>query len=413
MTGSITEKKSPMLSVEDALSTLLRYAQPVATTEKVQTIQALGRVLAEQVVSGVTVPPLDNSAMDGYAVRVADLNAVGETTLPVSQRIPAGQVGSPLQPGTAARIFTGAPIPEGADTVIMQEDCTVDGDNVTIRRLAKAGENIRRAGEDVMAGAEILAPGTRIGPGEMGLAASVGAALVPVFRKLRVATFYTGDEIVMPGQALKPGQIYNSNRFALTGLLERMGCEIMDLGIVPDKFEATVQVLDRAAEHADLVITSGGVSVGEEDHVKAAVEKLGRLEMWRIAMKPGKPLAFGMVRGAPFIGLPGNPVSAFVTFCLFVRPFILQRQGVSSTPSGSFSVRADFSWPKAGTRREYVRGKLQYGLDGMPEVSIYPNQSSGVLTSVVWADGLVDIPIGTTVEPGQIVRFIPFSAITS
>ena len=404
--------KSSMLSVDEALSYLLEQARPLVEVETVETIAVLGRVLAEPLRSQLTVPPLDNSSMDGYAVRVADMNAVGATRLPVSQRIAAGHVGQALLPGTAARIFTGAPIPPGADAVVMQEECMADGNDVVISRIARIGESIRRAGEDIQAGAQILAAGTRIGPGEMGLAASVGIARIPVYRKLRVATFYTGDEIVMPGEPLAPGQIYNSNRYSLTGLLHSIGCEVIELGNVPDNLDETVRVLSQAAQQADLVITSGGVSVGEEDHVKAAVEQVGQLDMWRIAMKPGKPLAFGTALGTPFIGLPGNPVSTFVTFCLFVRPFILRRQGVWEIAPRSFDVRADFVWPKAGARREYLRARLQQGEDGKVGVSIYPNQSSGVLTSVVWGDGLVDIAVGETVQPGQPVRFIPFSELT-
>ena len=403
--------KSSMLSVDEALSYLLEQARPLDEVETVETIAALGRVLAEPLRSQLTVPPLDNSSMDGYAVRVADMNAVGPTRLPVSQRIAAGHVGQALVPGTAARIFTGAPIPPGADAVVMQEECTADGDDVAISRAARTGESIRCAGEDIQAGAQILAAGTRVGPGEMGLAASVGIARIPVFRRLRVATFYTGDEIVMPGEPLAPGQIYNSNRYSLTGLLQSIGCEVIELGNVPDNLDETVRVLSKAAQQADLVITSGGVSVGEEDHVKAAVEQVGSLDMWRIAMKPGKPLAFGSALGTPFIGLPGNPVSTFVTFCLFVRPFILRRQGVWEIAPRHFNVRADFAWPKPGARREYLRAKLQPGKGGVG-VSIFPNQSSGVLTSVVWGDGLVDIPVGETVQPGQSVRFIPFSELT-
>lgn len=411
MSDSAAAKKTSMLSVEEALAHLLAQARPVAEVESVATLRALGRVLAEPQVSALTVPPLDNSAMDGYAVRVADIGAAGANGLPVSQRIPAGTVGQPLTPGTAARIFTGAPIPVGADAVVMQEDCVAQGDSVVVNKLPRPGANIRRAGEDIACDSQILASGMRIGPGEMGLAASVGIAQLPVYRRLRVATFYTGDEIVMPGEPLRAGQIYNSNRFTLTGLLEKLGCEVLDFGIVPDNLEATVSVLERAAAQADLVITSGGVSVGEEDHIKAAVERVGKLELWRIAMKPGKPLAFGMAGATPFIGLPGNPVSAFVTFCLFVRPYILRSQGALEMMPKVFNVRADFSWAKPGNRREYLRAKLSVSDDGIVGASIYPNQSSGVLTSVVWGDGLVDIPAGATVAAGQSVTFMPFSGL--
>ena len=409
MNNQAASDKPSMLSMDQALSYLLAQSRPLGTIEQVETRSALGRVLAQPQVSTVNVPPLDNSAMDGYAVASADLDASGVTRLQVSQRIAAGTVGTSLLRNTAARIFTGAPIPQGADMVIMQEECTSEGDAAVINRPAHAGLNIRRMGEDIAAGAEILAAGTRIRPQEMGLAASVGIATLPVYSRLRVAMFFTGDEIVMPGEPLQPGQIYNSNRFSLTGLLQALGCEVTDFGIVPDDLETTVQVLERAAQHADLVITSGGVSVGEEDHVKAAVERLGKLEMWRIAMKPGKPLAFGTAGQSFFIGLPGNPVSALVTFCLFVRPFILRCQGVPNVVPKSCNVRADFSWPKPDKRREFLRAQLSMADDGTTSVVIFPNQGSGVLTSTVWADGLVDIPGGATVERGDTVKFIPFS----
>ena len=411
-----------MLSADQLLDALLERAHGVSETETVAVTGALGRVLAAPQTSTITVPPLDNSAMDGYAVRVADVVAAG-VKLPVSQRILAGAVGEPLQPGSAARIFTGAPVPPGADAVLMQEYCVPlpnplpqagEGANampkpsyVVINAMPHAGENIRRAGEDIQAGAEILAAGTRIGAAEMGLAASVGLAELPVFRKLKVACFFTGDELVTPGTPLQPGQIYNSNRYTLNGLVDGLGCELIDLGIVPDTLEATEAALARASREADVVITSGGVSVGEADYVKAAVEKLGRVEMWKVAMKPGKPLVYGRVNDADFIGLPGNPVSAFVTFCLFVRPFLLKRMGVNDVLYRAFAVQADFAWSKAGARREFLRARLQP--DG--KLALFPNQSSGVLTSCSWSDGLVDLGVGQTVCRGDWVRFIPLSEL--
>lgn len=395
-----------MLSADQLLDALLERARGVTNTETVAVSASLGRVLAAPQMSAITVPPLDNSAMDGYAVRVADVAQAG-VKLPLSQRILAGTVGQPLQPGTAARIFTGAPVPPGADAVLMQEDCATDGEGVVINKLPRPGENIRRVGEDIAAGTQILAAGTRIGAAEMGLAASVGLAKLPVTKRLKVACFFTGDELVSPGTVLQPGQIYNSNRYTLTGLLNGLGCELIDFGIVPDTLEATESTLAGAASIADVVITSGGVSVGEADFVKAAVEKLGRVEMWKVAMKPGKPLVYGRVGDADFIGLPGNPVSAFVTFCLFVRPFLLKRMGVVDVLYRAFAVQADFAWARPGARREFLRAQLQTN----GRLALFPNQGSGVLTSCAWSDGLVDLAVGETVQPGDWVRFIPFSEL--
>ncbi|HEX5476788.1 MAG TPA: gephyrin-like molybdotransferase Glp, partial [Burkholderiales bacterium] len=316
-----------LLSVEEALERLLSEASPVSGVQALPTLEAAGRVLARPQRSSMDVPPMDNSAMDGYAVRLADLK--DDSFLKVSQKIMAGAVGEPLQPGTAARIFTGAPIPPGADAVVMQEEAAVDGDRVSIRKRPGPGEWIRRTGSDVRKGGEILAAGKRLAPQDTGLAASVGIASLPVYRKLRLGLFFTGDELVMPGEPLAPGRIYNSNRFTLRGLAAAFGCEIADYGIVPDSLDATRAVLRKAAAECDLIVTSGGVSVGDADFVKPAVEAEGSLLMWRIAMKPGRPLAFGKVGAAAFIGLPGNPVSSFVTFLIFVRPFILKMQGVT------------------------------------------------------------------------------------
>jgi len=394
------------LTVEQALAFLLAQARPVSDTESVETSSALGRVLAAPLRATVNVPPLDNSAMDGYAVRAADIDPAGETRLPLTQRIIAGGIGQPLARGTAARIFTGAPVPPGADAVAMQENCTPEEGAVVIRRAVPAGENIRRAGEDIAIGATVLTAGTRLRPQEMGVAASVGLAALPVFRRLRIAVFFTGNEIVMPGQPLAEGQIYNSNRATLRGLLAGLGVEVIDLGIVPDGLEPTAAALRQAAAQADVIITSGGVSVGEEDYVKAAVTRQGALEMWKVNMKPGKPLAFGRIGDAFFLGLPGNPVSALVTFCLFVRPFLLRCQGAATAAPLTFPVAAAFDWPNAGKRREFLRAKLDQNT-----AELYPCQGSGVLTSAAWADGLVEIRENATVTRGQPVTFIPFSEL--
>jgi molybdopterin molybdotransferase len=402
----MTLARKPMLSRQEALDFLLAACRPVTDIELVPTVEANGRVLGADCVSGIDVPAQDNTQMDGYAVRAADC-AGGAATLPVSQRIPAGHVGEPLQPGTAARIFTGAFIPEGADAVVMQEQCEASGDTVTIRHAPKAGEWVRRAGEDIRSGNAILAAGTRLRSQELGLAASIGLASLPLLRRVRVAVFFTGDELTMPGEPLEPGGIYNSNRFTLRALLENLGCEVTDFGIVPDSLEATRAVLRQAAEGSDLIITSGGVSVGEEDHVKPAVEAEGKLDMWQIAIKPGKPLAFGAVKDAFFVGLPGNPVSSFVTFLLFVRPFLLKLQGAAAAREPlAFPLRADFDW-KGDRRNEFLRARMNAngGLD------LFANQGSGVLTSTVWGDGLVDNPANQPIRAGDTVRFIPFSEL--
>ena len=388
----------------------------IADTEKLDTFDALGRVLARGVVSALDVPPADNSAMDGYAMRVADLPAAGNV-LPVSQRLPAGVVGAALLPGTAVRIFTGAQLPAGADAVVMQEQCeAVAGEglgSVRVDVLPRPGQWIRRRGEDVLHGAEVLAAGSRLTPQALGLAASVGASRLTVRRRPRVALFSTGDELVMPGDVapadMRPGAIYNSNRFFLRALLLRLGCAVTDMGIVPDQRSATVDALRKASSQHDLVLTSGGVSVGEEDHIKPAVLALGKLDLWQIAIKPGKPFAYGSVGPAHFIGLPGNPVSSFVTFLLLVRPFLLSLQGMQDVGTSTVPMRADFDWPKADRRREFlrVRRNAQGGLDR------YANQSSGVLTSAVWGDGLVDNPPHKTIAQGDSVPFIAFSSLFS
>jgi molybdopterin molybdotransferase len=412
-----------MLSTADALATLLGAAVRIDGEETLPTLDALNRVLAADVISPLDVPPMNTSSMDGYAVRIADL-AHGDRRLPVSQRIPAGHAPQPLAAGTVARIFTGATVPPGADAIVMQEQAEVAGDEVTLLHTPKAGEWITQRGADIRRDAVILPAGTRLTPQALGLAASVGCAALHVVRRVKVAVFFTGDELTMPGEPLKPGAIYNSNRFTLRGLLEKLGCDVTDYGIVPDKLEATRATLRDAAREHDLILTCGGVSVGEEDHVKPAVEAEGRLSMWQIAMKPGKPLAFGAVRrgdgaGASdaataaaraetfFIGLPGNPVSSFATFVLFVRPFVLRLAGVRTVTPRALSLRADFTQQKADRRNEFLRARVNAagGLD------LFPNQSSAVLTSTVWGDGLIDNPPNHAISAGETVRFIPFSEL--
>lgn len=405
----------PLKALDDALAELLAHATPRAGTDAVTTFDADGRVLAQDCVSALQVPPQDNSSMDGYAVRCADVAAAG-VVLPVSQRIPAGSAGDPLQPGTAARIFTGAPVPAGADAILMQEDCealaAADGlGSVRINAIPQAGQWIRSAGEDITRGAVVLSAGTRLTPAELGLAASIGLHELQVVRRPRVALFSTGDELVMPGEVppeqMRPGAIYNSNRFFLRAMLQRLGCEVTDFGIVPDQRDATIAALRDASAAHDLILTSGGVSVGEEDHIKPAVETLGTLDLWQIAMKPGKPFAYGRIGAAHFMGLPGNPVSSFLTFALLVRPFVLRLQGVLDVAPRSIAARADFSWPKADKRREFlrVRHNAAGGLD------LFGNQSSGVLTSAAWGDGVVDNPAGQTIAAGDTVRYIAFSEL--
>ncbi len=404
---------SALMPYEEAVRRVVSHAQAMAWSESetVSTFDAWGRVLAQDVVSSLNVPALDNTSMDGYAVRCADVDP--ERPMEVSQRIAAGQLGSTLTPGSVARIFTGAPVPAGADAVIMQEEGTVLSDGrVKFARLPVAGQWIRSAGEDIQQGAVVLRTGERLGPAAMGLAASVGCATLQVKRRPRVAMFSTGDELVMPGKPLRPGAIYNSNRFMLKGLLTQAGCEVTDLGIVPDRLEATREALRQAADLHDLILTSGGVSVGEEDHLRPAMQHEGQLDLWQVAIKPGKPLALGSVRQSSggqtlYMGMPGNPVSSFVTFLLFVGPALRALQGMEAGLPKTWRVRADFDWPKPDRRREFlrVRRNAHQGLD------LFPNQSSGVLTSAAWADGLVDNPPGQAIAKGDDVNFVPLTEL--
>ncbi|APW48347.1 molybdopterin molybdenumtransferase MoeA [Rhodoferax antarcticus] len=416
---------SPLKPLDDALAELLAHVVSLPDHEQVCVLDADGRVLAQDVVSALQVPPQDNSAVDGYAVRCADL--VAGVALPVSQRLAAGSSGQSLKAMTLARIFTGASIAPDADAVVMQENCTVQDDGaVRVDAPVQLGQNIRLSGEDVTKGAVILSKGERLTPASLGLAASIGMHVLSVVRRPRVALFSTGDELVMPGdvapQDMPPGAIYNSNRFFLQTLLKRLGCEVTDLGIVPDNCAATIAALRAASQNHDLILTSGGVSVGEEDHIKSAVQALGHLDLWQVAMKPGKPFAYGWVgqgsalaggdtseAGAHFIGLPGNPVSSFVTFLLLVRPFLLKLQGGHTFAHQSIAAQANFTRTRADKRREFLRVRR----NATGALELFPNQGSGVLTSVVWGDGLVDNPAGQTIKSGDVVRFIPFAEVLS
>jgi molybdopterin molybdotransferase len=407
-----TGAKPGLLPVADAISRLLSNAHRVTATEAVALPAALGRVLAADVLATVDVPPADNSAMDGYAMCLADLLAAPSRTLPVSQRIPAGVVPAALQAGTAARIFTGADVPAGADVVVMQEDCTAGEGTVTVSEeevaRLKPGTNVRPRGQDMRCGTTVLAAGERIGPAQLGVAAAAGVATLTVYRRLRVAIFSTGDELLEPGAAPEPGRIYNSNRYALLGYLASVGCDVVDLGRVADQFADTCAALQRAAAEADLVITTGGASVGEEDHLGAALRAVGRVDLWKIAIKPGKPLLFGFAQNGtagevPVIGLPGNPVSVAVTFLVLALPFIRRCQGMAQVRPEPLQLPAGFAVTRAGGREEYFRVRLEGGL-----LQRYANQSSGVLTSMAWADGLAVLPAGGTVAPGELLAYYPF-----
>jgi len=394
-----------LMPVEVALARLLALAEaaPIRDTESVLLAASAGRVLAHDLISSLDLPPWPNSAMDGYALNVADWS--GEP-LAVSQRIFAGAAPEPLAPGTCARIFTGAPVPEGADCVEMQENAQVQADGrVAFTQALHAGQNIRPQGQETTIGEVVLSAGTRLGPVEQGLAASLGCATLQVIRRVKVAVLSTGDELVEPGQPLGPGQIYNSNRVLLSSWLTRLGCEVVDAGILPDDLPATRQRLGELSA-VDLILSTGGVSVGEADYLGVALREEGELALWKLAIKPGKPLTCGHFRGVPVIGLPGNPASTLVTFAMLARPYLLRRQGVQAVEPLKFQVPAGFVWPKPGNRREYLRGRLEQG-----RALIYKNQSSGVLRSAAWADGLVEVLEERTLVEGDWVGFIPLSEV--
>ena len=403
-----------LMSADDALSFLIDSASVTAKTEAVSLDDSLGRILASDIHSTINVPGFDNSAMDGYTIALNNSQVAQENlSFKVVDRIAAGSTGKDLNSGSAARIFTGAPIPKGANTVVMQEECKLSEDKsqITVARAINLNENIRPTGNDILKGNVILSSGKQIKPQDISLAASVGVGELVVFKKIKVGVFFTGDELVEPGNPLSPGKIYNSNRYALVALLKQVGCDVINLGNIEDKLDATCDALEALESQCDLIMTTGGVSVGEEDHVKPAVEKLGELNLWKIRMKPGKPLAYGKVKQTPFIGLPGNPVSSFVTFCIFSLPFIKKMQGNSNYESKILKVKTNFDCKRAKPRREYARVRIDYSTE-TPLANLFPKQGSDVMSSVVWADGIIEIPENTTFEAGTILNYYSMDELT-
>mgnify|MGYP000352868057 FL=1 len=403
-----------LMSADDALSFLIDAAIITNKTETVSLDNSLGRVLAKDIHSTINVPGFDNSAMDGYTIAL-DHNQTTQAnqSFEVVDRIAAGSTGNDLKKGCAARIFTGAPIPKGANTVVMQEECKLseDGSKISVERALNLNENIRPLGNDILESDVILCSGIQIKPQDISLAASVGVGELKVFKKIKVGVFFTGDELVEPGNPLSPGKIYNSNRYALVALLKQVGCDVINLGNIEDKLDATCDALETLESQCDLIMTTGGVSVGEEDHVKPAVEKLGELNLWKIRMKPGKPLAYGKVNKTPFIGLPGNPVSSFVTFCIFSLPFIKKMQGNSNYESKISKVKTNFECKRAKPRREYARVRIDLSTE-VPLANLFSKQGSDVMSSVVWADGIIEIPENTTFEAGTVLNYYPMSELT-
>ncbi|MDC3391636.1 molybdopterin molybdotransferase MoeA [Candidatus Thioglobus sp.] len=403
-----------LMSADDALSFLIDSVCVTAMTEEVSLDDSLGRILASDIHSTINVPGFDNSAMDGYTIALNDNQIAKENlSFDVVDRIAAGSTGNDLKIGNAARIFTGAPIPNGANTVVMQEECTLSEDKsqITVKRAINLNENIRPTGNDILKDNVILSSGRQIKPQDISLAASVGVGELVVFKKIKVGVFFTGDELVEPGNPLTPGKIYNSNRYALVALLKQVGCDVINLGNIEDKLDTTCEALEALESQCDLIMTTGGVSVGEEDHVKPAVEKLGELNLWKIRMKPGKPLAYGKVKQTPFIGLPGNPVSSFVTFCIFSLPFIKKMQGNSNYESKILKVKTNFDCKRAKPRREYARVRIDHSTE-TPLANLFPKQGSDVMSSVVWADGIIEIPENTTFETGTILNYYSMSELT-
>jgi molybdopterin molybdotransferase len=402
-----------LMSLADALAMIARLATPLTEPKDIALADAVGRVLAADIEAAMNVPPHDNSAVDGYAVHFADLSAETETILPVTGRAAAGHpLGRAAGRGEAIRIFTGAPMPEGPDTVMMQEDTREDGDRVVLMPGIRQGANRRYAGEDVKAGSVILKQGHRLRPQDVGLAASIGRASLPCYAPLSAAVFSTGDEVTEPGATLRPGAIYDANRYALVGLLRGLGCTVTDLGILADQGPATERALGAAAEDHDVMLTSGGVSVGEEDHIRATVDRLGTLHAWHIGIKPGRPLMLGQIAQTPLIGLPGNPAAAMVTFLRLARPLILRLAGATDVEPRLYKVRAAFARKKKSNRREFVRVRVVAGDDGELEAHAFPREGAGLMSSLVEADGLAELPEDMTrLEPGSMIAFLPFSEV--
>ena len=397
---------SPLHPVDDVLDKILKDITVTSDIKSLGINEALGCYLASDVNSPINVPPAANSEMDGYTFNARDSKMVAGELYEVSDRIPAGKVGKELIPSTLARIFTGAPIPPGADTVVMQENTTEIEGKIRIDELPDARQHVRPKGQDISAGDVILRRGDQLQPEDLGLAASVGLTSLDVFSPLKVAILATGDELVEPGNELAEGQIYNSNRFVLAGLLQKIGVQVIDLGFVKDTASAIRAALERGAKESDCILSTGGVSVGEEDHVKHVVEKLGSLSIWRLAIKPGKPLAYGEVQGTPFFGLPGNPVSVYVTFSIIARPYLIAMQGGNEPHAPYYYGTADFE-TAAGNRREYIRVRIEPDVSGEIRVRMFENQGSGILSSVSWANGLAEVEIGHHVRPGDRVKFYP------
>ena len=402
--------KNTLTVIEDAMTHILQHVSVTTDIEEVSLSDLSGRVLAKTIKADINVPGYDNSAMDGFAVNTDSVQTV-ETTLAISQHIPAGKVGTKLEAGTAARIFTGAPIPDGANAIILQENTEHDTKQVKILQLPEAGQNIRLCGHDIKQGDAILAKGHKILPQDIGLLASIGISKVNVYRPLRVAILNTGDELIAPGQRLNPGQIYESNSFTLDALLKNLGMQTQKLGIVKDDLAETQKALLKAAEESDCIISSGGVSVGDADFVKTAVENLGELSLWKLAIKPGKPFSFGRVGKVPFFGLPGNPVAVFVTFLMLVKPYLLKMQGAQNFQPEKYQLPAGFEISEAGSRQEYIRVRLNRNQQNKQELIPFSNQGSSVMTSTSWANGLAIIPINTRVKKGDLLEFLPYTGL--